>query len=149
MDIYTHLDIYNISYNTCVLHTTAIWQLSLSVHSQQRLLPAKSQCWSTTDLFSTNSRDLVLWKCSYGPWDHFMFSANTSILLAKRYKTKTKNPRLQLMYRCKVPSCGTWQKAFTCSRKAFIFWRKAFIFLRKADPPLFAAIRRYSTLIRR
>ena len=71
------MDVYKILDNTCVLHTTAICRLSSFLHWQPWLLPAKSQCWSTTDLFLTNFLDLVLWKCSYGPWDHFMFSANT------------------------------------------------------------------------
>ena len=29
--------------------------------------------------FLTNLMDLVLWKCSYGPWDHFRFSAKSVI----------------------------------------------------------------------
>ena len=58
---YIHMNIYNISYHTCVLHTTAICQLSLSVHSQQRLLPAKSRGGSPTSL-----PWLIFWIWSYG-----------------------------------------------------------------------------------
>ena len=31
------------------------------------------------DFFLTNFGDLVLWNCSYGPWDHFMFSVTSRI----------------------------------------------------------------------
>jgi len=41
-------------------------------------------------------------------------------------------PLFKLMYRCKVPSCAMWQKAFIFPSTAFILSRKVFIFLRKA-----------------
>ena len=34
-----------------------------------------------TGHFLTDLLDLVLWKCSYGPWDHFRFSAKSVIWL--------------------------------------------------------------------
>ena len=53
MDIYIYIIniyIYNILYNMCVLHTTAICQLSSSLCWQERLLPARSRGWSPTSL---------------------------------------------------------------------------------------------------
>ena len=87
-----------------------------------------------TGHFLTNCLDLVLWKCSYGPWDHFMFSAEKWIRLVC-YQSDLiflrKTWFSSWLARCKVPSWAMWQKAFIIWRKAFIFWRKAFIFLEK------------------
>ena len=38
-------------------------------------------CSAPTGPFLTNCLEPVLWKCSYGPWDHFMFSAKNVIWL--------------------------------------------------------------------
>ena len=133
MDIYTYMDIYKILYNTCGLHTTAICQLSLSPHSQQRLLPAKSRGWSTTDLFLTNSRDLVLWKCSYGPWDHFMFSANNLILLATRYRKHHHSDlfTFQIYVQMQSSIMHNVAKGFYILEKCFYILEKCVYFLEK------------------
>ena len=143
--IYTYIYVHIYIYSQCRWSSPSFAPSShdLAIHLQMLVFSA------LTGLFLTNSRDLVLWKCSYGPWDHFMVSAKKWIRLVFYQSDSTflrKTWFSSWLARCKVPSWGTWQKAFIFSRKAFIFWRKAFIFLRKADSPLFAAIRRYSSL---
>ena len=86
----------------------------------------------------TNFLDLVLWKCSYGPWDHFMFSGKKVILLATRYQ---KNPQsgfptfqidvqMQSSIMCNVAK-GFYilEKGFYILEKGFYIWEKGFYFL--------------------
>ena len=73
----------------------------------------------------TNLGDLVLWRCSYGPWDHFTFPAKKWIRLVFYQSDSTflrKTWFSSWLARCKVPSWAMSQKAFIFSRKAFIFW---------------------------
>ena len=116
---YTHIYIYIYIYiyNICVLRTTAICRFSSSLHSQQWLSTAKSRVWSATNLFLTNFRDLILWRCSYGPWHHFMFfgeQLDPTCVLAVRVRVQLFE-RTQItsrLARCNVPSCTMCQKAF-------------------------------------
>ena len=59
-------------------------------------------------VFLTMKLDPVLWKCSYGPWDHFRCSAKSVIWLVF-YQSDSicfKNTWFsRLLYICKVPSC--------------------------------------------
>ena len=74
----------------------------------------------------------VLWKCSYGPWDHFMFSVKSWIWLVF-YQS---DPALLGKHRfpfwlsiCKDPS--SWfsgKKALICWRKALISWEGCLFF---------------------
>ena len=153
--IHTYIHIYICTYTHIYIYIQSMSVVSLlfapsshdlAIHLQMLVFSALA------GLFLTNFGDLVLWTCSYGPWDHFMVSAKKWIRLGFYQSDSTflrKTRFSSWLARCKVPSWGTWQKAFIFWRKAFIFWRKAFIFLRKADPPLFDAIRRQSDAIRR
>ena len=80
--IYTHIYGHRLTYIYIYIYIyMSFWKVFSSLSSPAWLSPAKCQGWSTTDLFLTNLRDLILWKCSYGPWDHFMFSARNLIWL--------------------------------------------------------------------
>jgi len=47
--------------------------VSVALHLPMLEFPA------LTPPLSTILLELVLWECSYGPWDHFMFSVNGGI----------------------------------------------------------------------
>ena len=70
MDIWTHIK-YDIICVYCTQQQFADSHIlslaAMTVTSEIPRLVSNLRC-------VTNFRDLVLWKCSYGPWDHFMFS---------------------------------------------------------------------------
>ena len=76
----------------CTAHDS---DLSIVIISSLTAMTATSEIsrWVSNLPSVTNFLELVLWKCSYGPWDHFMLSAKNSMLLAKRYKN---NPQSAL-----------------------------------------------------
>ena len=137
--VYIHVYIYIYTYVYIYIYVCTAHDCDLSIVNISLLsgTTVNSEIWRlVSNLPSvTNFGDLVLWKCSYGPWDHFMFSAKKWIWLVFYQSDSTflrKTCFSSWLARCKVPSCAMWQKAFIISRKAFIIWRKAFIFLRKA-----------------
>ena len=104
----------------------------------------------------TNFGYLVLWKWSYGPWDHFMVSVKKWIRLGFYQSDSTfwrKAWFSSWLARCKVPSWGAWQKAFIFFEKGFYILEKGVYIFEKGRSaairrylPLFDAIRCYSTL---
>ena len=79
MDIYTYMDMYQILYMICVYCTQQQFGSCLIFALCQRDCSNSHEFPALTGHFLTNCLDLVLWKCSYGPWDHFMFSAKKLI----------------------------------------------------------------------
>ena len=77
MDIWTYIKYY---IYVCTAHDSDLLIL-LFFHLAAMTVTSEISRWVSNRPSVTNFRDLVLWKCSYGPWDHFMFSVKTQIRL--------------------------------------------------------------------
>ena len=59
--------------------------------------------------------ELVLWACSYEPWDRFMFSANSGILhcfYRSDFICLRKHRFPLVLPICKDPACTSWEHCF-------------------------------------
>ena len=56
----------------CTAHDSDL-SIVLSLSLTATTVTSEISRWVSNLPSVTNFRDLVLWKCSYGPWDHFMF----------------------------------------------------------------------------
>ena len=81
----------------------------------------------------TNFLELVLWKCSYGPWDHFMFSVKHLILLATRYQKNPQGgfPTFQIDVQMQSSIMRNVAKGFYISENSFYISEKGFYIFEK------------------
>ena len=94
---------------------------------------SESSRWVSNLPSVTNFLDPVLWKCSYGPWDHFMFSAKNSILLAKRYQKNPQGgfPTFQIDVQMQSSIISRVAKGFYFFEKGSYILEKGFYILEK------------------
>ena len=79
MYIYIYIYVYTQYYIICVYCTQQQFGSCLLFALCQRDCSNSHEFPAPTGHFLTFVLDLVLWKCCYGPWDHFMFSAKNWI----------------------------------------------------------------------